>query len=461
VAERSTRIANVSGASAPPHDQEAEAAVLSAIMLSSDLLDEVRDLVEPLDFYFAPHRVLYEGLLALDTAGTKIDAVTVAAHLRAGPGFKAMGGMAFLAQIVDATPSVAHVIEHARIIRQYGVLRRMTGTLRELVAVAQAPETRGDVDGFLHRCEAEVFSANVATVDRETGSTVREMMDTAMVELDPSRPREPRGLSTGLLALDEVTLGMAPGELWYVAAHTSMGKSALVLGIATAVAAMARHVVFFSMEMKRPELSHRVISSDSGVPSKALQQQQLSQDHWSKVITSINTLSRLPIIFDDTDALTPSRLRSRLRRHASTLRKAFAGKLALVVVDYVQLMRWDAPCRTKNEELEHISRALKILAGEFGVTVLACAQLNRSAKDRTDKRPSLSELRGSGALEQDADKVLFVHREEADDRGEAELILGKGRNSGTGKVTVAWQPWCVRFAEARQPGFAWQPADDE
>lgn len=432
-------------------------------MLSPALLDEVRDLVEPVDFFMGQHRHLYEAMLELDVAGTRIDLVTVAHQLRAGGKLQAIGGSAFLAQICDATPSVANAIEHARIIRRFGVLRRMGGTLTELAATALAPETRLDVDAFLQRCESEVFTANVATNARETASSARELMSTAMASLDPSRPREPRGVTTGLLELDQLTLGLMPGELWYVAGRPGMGKTALALGIAQAVAETGRHVAFFSMEMARAELGERLLSSDSGVPYKALQARQLSQDHWSKVVTSLDAVGRLPLFLDDARTLTPSKLRSRARRHASKLRRAHKGTLALVVVDYVQLMAWDAPSGNRNDELERISRELKILAGELGVTVIALAQLNRGSKDRSDKRPTITDLRGSGALEQDADKILFVHRDEdeGDERGEAELILGKGRNTGRGRVTVSWEPWCVRFAAARQVGFAWQDPDHD
>jgi replicative DNA helicase len=430
--------------------------VLSALVLSQPLIDELRDVIEPIDFYVMQHRLLFEALLALDAAGTKIDHVTLTHRLRASAQFTQIGGSKFLAEIFDATPSVAHVADHARIIRQLGVLRRMGGTLLQLAAIAQTAETRGNVPAFLERCEAEVFGANVSTSDRETGSSLRDMMTSAITLLDPNIPQQARGVSTGLAELDELTHGLVPGELWYVAARPGMGKTALALGIAANVARCGRHALFFSMEMKRPELSERIISSDSAVPYKALQKRQLSADQWSDITQSADRLSRMPLIIDDASQLTPSRLRSRVRRHASALRAAHQGELALVVVDYVQLMAWDNSKGNRNDDLENISRALKILAGELNVTVLACAQLNRTSKDRADKRPTLTDLRGSGALEQDADKVLFVHRDgeesESDSRGEADLILGKGRNAALGKVSVGWQPWCVRFVEQQQ-GF--------
>jgi len=430
--------------------------VLSALVISPGRIDELRDVLEPADFLLVQHRVLFEALLALDDAGTTVDTVTLTHHLTAVGKFAQIGGSKFLGEIIDATPSVANVAEHARIIRGFGLLRRMSGTLRDLAAQAQAPETRNDVDGFLSRCEAEVFSANLSSAERLTSSSLHAVMVDAVAALDPMRAGESRGISTGLRELDDLTHGLLPGELWYVAARPGIGKTALALGIASAVARAERHALFFSMEMKRPELGERLLSSDSAVPYKALQKRSLDADQWGKVTMSVDRLARLPIVIDDASTLTPSRLRSRARRHARTLHASHPhSSLALVVVDYVQLMAWDKPTGSRNDDLEHISRALKVLAGELGVAVLALSQLNRGgagSRDRADKRPTLSDLRGSGALEQDADKVLFVHREEGEasnERGEAELILGKGRNAEKGAVAVTWQPWCVRFVETQ------------
>lgn len=431
---------------APPHDAAAEAAVLSAIILRPIILDELREALSPDDFFVMNNRWIFEAIIALDSAGEQIDIVTLAHRLKSAGRLKEMGGTPVLANITDATPSVGNVTAHARIVRDFSALRRMANTLKSLASISQAPETRADVETFLERCEQEVFGAHVTT-ERDTGSTLREVMATATATISPEKSSSTRGVSTGFGSLDELTLGLVPGELWYLAARPGMGKTALALGISANVASNGSHAACFSMEMKRPELAERLISSDSGVPLKALQKRELSGDQWSRVTHTLERLSRLPMVLDDASTLTPSRLRSRVRRHASAMRAQHPeGKLALVVVDYVQLMAWDKPNGNRNDELERISRALKILAGEFGVTVLALAQLNRGVKDRADKRPGLLDLRGSGALEQDADKVLFVHREE-DERGDADLILAKGRNAALGVAAVRWEPWCVRFCE--------------
>ncbi len=377
----------------PPSDPTAEAAVLSALMLKPGLFDELRDELDAADFFLMNHRWLFEAITALDAAGEQIDIVTVGHRLQSTGRLKDMGGPAFLVTITDATPSVANVAAHARIIRQFSALRRMSSTLQTLASISQAPETRVDVDGFLERCETEVFGAHVTAV-RDTSSSLREVMATATASLSTETGGGARGVSTGMSALDELTLGLVPGELWYVAARPGMGKTALALGISASVAANGGHAACFSMEMKRPELAERLISSDSGVPLKALQKRELSGDQWSRVTQTVQRLSHLPLMLDDASTLTPSRLRSRVRRHASTLRAQHPeGKLALVVVDYVQLMAWDKPTGNRNDELERISRALKILAGEFGVTVLALAQLPRWP--RSAWRPVEPRLEGS------------------------------------------------------------------
>lgn len=431
-------------------------------------MDVVRDVVEAHDFFMHQHRVVFEALIAADAAGQRIDIVTVAAQLRSAGKLQQIGGTPFLSQLIDATPSVANVIDHARLVRELAMLRRMGGTLKTLAAGAQGHEARHDVAAFLQRCEAEVHAGSAPMDERETSATLHEMMARAAVTLNPSRPREPRGITTGLHTLDALTHGMGPGELWYLAARPGMGKTALALGMAQAVASTGRTALFFSMEMALGELSDRIISSASGVSHKQLVLRELTAEQWQTVTSSMNDLGRHPITCDDTSTLTPSRLRSRVRRHLAARRaKDPHARLGVIFVDYVQLMAAEptggAKRTTRNEELEAISRSLKLLAKDFGVAVVALAQLNRGLKDRADKRPNLQDLRGSGALEQDADKVLFIHREETEgeERGEAELILAKGRSTGTGRVLVQWQPWCVRFADRVQGGFDWSRLDDE
>jgi len=449
----------------PHHDPDAEAAVLSAVLLSPTVLDELRDVVEPDDFLLTQHRVLYEALLDLDDSRVTIDTVTVKAKLEALGKWTLVGGAKFLGEIMDATPSVANVREHARLIRRLAMLRRMGNTLRDLAVRAAAVESRGDVEAFLHTCESEVFTASAASTERETGRSMRQIVTHTLGALDPMKPREGRGITTGLQDLDRLTLGFRPGELVILAARTGKGKTSLALGMALSVAHTTRHVVMFSMEMGHDELGERALSSESGVAHDNIISGNLSQTHWAHVMDAGRALGSLPFYVDDMSRLTPSRLRSRLRRHATELRKAHGGgRLALVVVDYVQLMAWEQPLKARHEELENISRSLKLIAKEFNVTVLALSQLSRPPKGLArEPEPTLNDLRGSGALEQDADKVLFIHRDEApgEERGETKIILAKGRNIRTGYVNVRWEPWCVRYRDSASRRFDFDPRTGE
>ena len=427
-------------------------------MLKPELLDEVREVLIAEDFYAVQHRSVYEAILALDASDRAFDVVTVSHQLEAVGKLRMIGGPAFLSTLIDATPTVANVLDHARIVHELGLLRRMGDTLLRLAGTSKMAETRVNVGAFLERCEAEVLSANAAESERETASGIDEMMAAAVTDL--TKPREQsgqRGVTTGFLSLDEISLGFVPGELWYLAARPGMGKTALALCMAAAVAETGRGAVFFSMEMKRPELTERMLAAGAGVNAKRLHRRELGEQELADVLTAAGRLARYPLRFDDTASLTPGGLRSRVRRHVAAIRaKTPLAYPALIVVDYVQLMTVERRSGSRNEDLEEISRALKILAGEYKCTVLALSQLKRPDPRAPVTRPSLGDLRGSGALEQDADKVLFVHRAPDDDpdaNGDAELILEKGRNSGRGKAKVVWAPWCVRFENAVQRGF--------
>jgi replicative DNA helicase len=447
------------------YDGDAEAAVLSAVVLETRALDEVRDILEPEDFFSGAHRTLYEAVIELDLASSKIDTVTLMHRLASKGLLQQVGGSAFLAAITDATPSVANVVEHAKIVRRLSLLRRMGRVVSDLSVQAKLVATRGDVSGFLEKCEREVFAVGADAGERDTGSLLHDMMASTIAKIDPSRPREPRGVTTGFYDLDQITT-FVPGELWYVAARPGVGKTSLALGMAQAVSGTGRHAAFFSMEMKRPELSERLLSMASGVAHDAIQSRQLSMAQYEKCTAAAVELGRHPLIFDDLASLTPGKLRSRVRHHAGLLRSHHPhARLAVVVVDYVQLMTDDSREGNRNDQLERISRALKILAGEFGCTVIALSQLKRPEKSAIHLRPTLNDLRGSGALEQDADKVVLIHRDRGEDeneeRGEAELHLAKSRNTRTGKVRVTWQPWCSRFVNRDQAGFAWQQTAED
>ena len=479
-AERAGKAANgsskpASSAVAPPCDLAAEAAVLSAVMLKRDVLDVVRDELVIDDFFSFSHRAVYEAILALDAIDREFDVVTVAHQLQAMDRLQQIGGTAFLGMLTDATPSVANVAHHAQIVHRLGQLRRVKDTLERLAITARLAETRLDVDGFLDHCEKEVLGSTHAETNKSSAVGIAEMMATAIGNLTKPRAQQKRrGITTGLLALDEVSMGLIPGELWYVGARPGVGKTSLALGFIEVAAAHGHGAVMFSMEMKEPELSERLLISSAGVHGKRLQLGQLDEAELTQVMGAGAKIARYPMRFDFTPALTPSTLRARVRRHLSSIRsKSSAAKLGLVVVDYVQLMGADRKSRTgnRNEDVTEISRALKLLASEFDCTVVALSQLRRPDPRAPFKRPTKDDLKDSGALEADADKVLLIHRApdgDPDANGEAELILDKGRNTGAGKARVTWVPWCARFENRTQTAFAFTgvgegtpPEDDE
>ena len=441
--------------------------MLSAVLLDPRRLDTVRDVVSPDDFWSGANRTIFEAFIDLDVGRETIDPVTLSHHLEAKGALKRIGGTAYIGTVLEATPALANVLEHASIVRRLARLRRMDHALKALSIAAHAAETRLDIDGYLQRCESEIFAVNMQSSAQETASTMHELMASAAVEINTPGAQAVRGVTTGLRDLDQISLGFVPGELWYVAAYTGMGKTSLAGGFLEAVGSTGRGACFFSGEMERDELKWRTISSRSGVPLKGLLLHQLDQRQVDAAVAAIAELDRFPIVVDNEPMLTPSKLRSRIRRHGAELRARYPHcGLSLVVVDYVQLMHGDKPSyRTKNDELEEVSRALKLMAQEFKTTIVALSQLNRGDVKFANKRPGLRDLRGSGALEQDADKVLFIHRAPDDEEngssseGDAELILAKGRNSGKGRADVVWQPWCVRFVDRPQERLEFGPTD--
>lgn len=435
-------------------------------MLKQEALDEVRVLLEPHDFFSGAHRIVYEAICSLVKAGESVDVVTVAHALRNSGRLQQVGGTPFLHAITDATPSVANIGDHAKIVRRLARLRRAAAVLHDLTAEARRAETRDNIDGFLDKCEKEIFAIGTDAADTEAASFVGEVLAGNMADLDPSKPRSPRGCSTGFWDLDDIAHGFVPGDLWYLAARPGIGKTALALGMARAVACTGRHAVFFSQEMKRPQLGERLLSSVSGVAHELITKQKLSAAHYERLSQAAIEMARTPFILDETSALTPMRMRSRLRRHVAQLRLRHPGaRLSLVVVDYVQLMGDDSLEGNRNEQLERISRQLKLLAGEFDTTIVALSQFRKPDRATQHQRPTVGEMRGSGAFEQDADVVVLIHRDrdEEEGRGDAELIVAKNRHGKTGTIRVIWEPWCVRYMNRDQAGLPWQggyPYDD-
>ncbi len=462
----------------PPHDLDAEAAVLSAVLLDRDALDRVLEMLEPEHFYSDANRLIFETCTELLTQGTPIDVVSVASSLRSRERMGQIGGAAYLGQLVDATPAVAHVAAHARTVKEKWRLRRLIATCQRFAA-----EGYGDVgltQEFIDEAEQAVYDIS-RTPETTTVLPLKDVLTTAFQQISAAAERGDQitGIPTGFVDLDKKTAGLHRGDLMIVAARPGMGKTALVLNMAVQVATPprpyvsgpgaadsveqpaeepGRAVAVFSLEMPKEQVAIRLVCAEARVDLGRLRQGHLGPNDWAGLTNAASVLSSLPIWIDDSPALTLLELRAKVRRLQADAGRRRDGSsphpaLGLVVVDYLQLMqgRRDAPSR--EQEISEISRGLKQLAKELEVPVVALSQLNRGVETRAgkDKRPILADLRESGAIEQDADTIVFIYRDDyynpdtSSTKGMAELIVAKQRNGPTGKVRVRFVSSCTRF----------------
>jgi replicative DNA helicase len=459
----------------PPSDLDAEAAVLSAVLLSPDSFDSVQEVLKPEHFYADANRRVYEAVLELQRSGKPVDIISVAGWLRDRNRLQQVGGSPYLAQLTDATPAVAHVEAHARMIREKWRLRQLIATCQRVAAEGYGD--CGEVQGFIDQAEQAVF--DIARVPE--GSTVVPVKDAihGAFQILAEAARRGGGITgvpTGFIELDRRCAGLHNGDLYIVAGRPGMGKTAFVLNMAVNVAKPRRvevaadadpyaeapieepgaGVAFFSLEMPREQLASRLLACEARVDVSRIRSGDLRREDWNKLTEAAARLSRLPIWLDDTPALTMLDLRAKVRRIQADLKRgaadAPAHKLGLVVIDYLQLMQGRRDAGSREQEISELSRGLKQLAKELEVPVLALSQLNRSVETRTtkDKRPQLSDLRESGAIEQDADTIMFIYRDDyyfkdSPDKGVAEVIIAKQRNGPTGKVMTKFTPEYTRF----------------
>jgi len=461
----------------PPHDLDAEAAVLSAILLSREALDRVLEILKPEHFYSDANGRIYEAAQALALAGTPIDIVSVASFLRDRERLQQIGGPTYLGQLADATPAVAHVGAHAQAVYEKWRLRAVIATCQRVAA-----EGYGDVGGvqeFIDGCEQDIYE-----LARTAGSTsvqpLNVVLRAAFQQITAAAERGDRitGISTGYEKLDAKTAGLHNGDLMIIAARPGMGKTSFVLNLGVNVASprtitapgpgdhdhgVERQepgfgVCVFSLEMPREQLAVRLVCSEGRVDVGKVRQGFLQPDDWRRLTEAASYLSSLPIWIDDTSALGILELRAKVRRiQAEYNREATPTsaerRVGLVIVDYLQLMKGRDGVNSREQEISEISRGLKQLAKELSVPVIALSQLNRSVETRTtkDKRPQLSDLRESGAIEQDADTIIFIYRDEyynpesTNAKGIAELLISKQRNGPTGKVLTRFTASCTRF----------------
>jgi replicative DNA helicase len=424
----------------PPHSVEAEQAVLGGLMLDANAWDAVADVLTSADFYRRDHRLIYEAITEVAEIRGSCDAVTISEHLERKGRLDEIGGLAYLGTIARDTPSAANVRAYAEIIRERSILRQLVSAGAEIAA--SATDGRGrPASELVDEAERRVFEiAERGSRGRSGFVAVRDILPQTIDRLDTlhQSPGEIRGVPTGFTQLDRKTTGLQPGDLVVIAGRPSMGKSTLAVNIAEN-AAIAKGVpaAIFTMEMSSEQLTLRMISS-------LVRTGQFTDEDWSRIQGAMAQLSSAPIYLDESPALTPTELRARARRL-----KRERG-LGLVVVDYLQLMQVPGTKENRATEISEISRSLKALAKELHVPVIAISQLNRAVEQRTDKKPVMSDLRESGAIEQDSDLILLIYRDEVYDqntarRGIADIIIAKQRNGPIGEVQLTFLGEYTRF----------------
>ena len=421
----------------PPQNLEAEQSVLGGILIENQAINKVMEILTPDDFYRDGHRKIYAALIDLSERDEPADLITITNELRKKDQLDAIGGASYLASLIDSVPTAANIEYYARIVREKAVLRKLIETSTEIIT--QSYQDRGDVENFLDEAEKAIFEISERRV-RPAFYSIREVVKDSLDTI--SRLYEKKELITGIPSgfkeLDKMTAGFQPSDLVIVAGRPSMGKTAFCLNVAQ-YAAIERKtpVAIFSLEMSKEQLVIRMLCSQSQVEGTRLRTGFLHESDWTKLTLAAGTLYEAPIFIDDTAALSVLELRAKARRLKADHR------LGLLVIDYLQLMKGRARVESRQQEISEISRSLKALAKELNIPIIAVSQLSRKTEERTGNRPQLSDLRESGAIEQDADVILFLFREEIynrqeENQGKAELIIGKQRNGPIGKVDLAF-----------------------
>ena len=431
----------------PPHSVDAEQAVLGGLMLSPEAWDKVADRLSEDDFYRKDHRVIFRAIAELSNKSMPCDAVTLGEWFEAQGLADLVGGTAYIVQLANTTPSAANIIAYCDIVREKSVLRQLIDAGTEIASDGFAPDGRSTQE-ILETAEQRVFRiAEAGSRGRQGFVPMRTAVKDAFAILHHRFENRGTvtGMPTGFTDLDEMTAGLQPSDLIIVAARPAMGKTAFSLNMAEYAAMKTkRAVAVFSMEMSASQLAFRLISSVGRINQQHLRNGDIQEEEWPRVTAAITLLSEAKIFIDDTPALSPSELRARCRR----LKREH--DLGLIVIDYLQLMQVPGNKENRATEISEISRNLKALAKELNVPVIALSQLNRSLEQRQDKRPVMADLRESGAIEQDADVIMFIYRDDyynqdSPDKGLAEIIIGKQRSGPTGSVKLTFLGQYTKF----------------
>ena len=432
----------------PPQNLEAEASILGGVLLDNEAINAVIELVNPDDLYRESHRKIFRAMVALWDRNEPVDLITLSDQLKSMGELEAAGGSAYLAELASQVPTAANIAYYARIVREKAILRHLIRTSTDIAT--RGLEERGDVDMFLDDAERAIFDISEKRIN---ASFVRigDVMTDTIKRVDELYHRKElvTGVGTGYTDLDRLTAGFQPSDLLIVAGRPGMGKTAFALNIAVNAALKGVGVAVFSLEMAMEQLVLRMLCAEARVDNSRLRTGYLKEHEFPAIVQAAGRLAEAPVYIDDTPAVTVLEVRAKTRR----LLRDRSRRIGLVVIDYLQLMRGHRDSPNREQEISEISRSLKALAKELDVPVVAISQLNRRVEERGDKRPVMADLRESGAIEQDADVIMFVYREDAYEKdrtkhtGVAQIIIEKQRNGPVGTVKLTFLNEYTRFED--------------
>ena len=450
----------ISALKVPPHSIEAEQSILGGLLIDNKAIDRIAGQVSASDFYRNDHRIIFTHISKLIDNNDPADIVTVAESLEQNAELTKVGGVAYLGLVAENTPTASNITGYAKIVRERSIMRNLVEVGSDIVESAFSPQGK-DAQQLLDESESKIFQiADAGTSEKLGFIDIKELLPKAAQRIDDlyqlDDPNGVTGVPSGYSDLDQKTAGLQPGDLIIIAGRPSMGKTSLALNIAEHVGMeVGLPVAIFSMEMGAAQLTMRLLGSVGKLDQHKMRIGQLEDEDWPKLTNALGVLNEAPIFIDEGSALNSYEVRARARRlHRQQ------GKLGLIVIDYIQLMSSANEQSTENRatEVSEISRSLKALAKELNVPVVALSQLNRSVESRPDKRPMMSDLRESGAIEQDADVIMFIYRDEVynpetAEKGVAEILLSKQRNGPTGTVKLTFLGQYTRFENYANPGY--------
>jgi replicative DNA helicase len=428
-----------------PNDTLAEQAVLGSMLVSKDAVQAAVEVLKPEDFYREDNKEIYAAMMDIYTVGKEIDMITVTEQLKLRGTLERVGGTQNLATLIDNVPTTSNIERYVEIVEQKATSRNLIKVTSDIMKVSYAQTE--ELDTIIEQAEKGIFDL-AQNRNSKSYSGMKEILVTTLDSIEKMYENKEKlsGMESGFIDLDEKISGLNDSDLIIVAARPAMGKSAFVLNIASYVAMHNKiPVMIFNLEMSKEQLVKRMLSSESEIDSMKLNNANLEQDDWIKMADASNRLADVPIYIDDTPVLTPSEIRAKCRK--AKLEK----NIGLIIIDYLQLMESKTANGSRQQEISEISRGLKILAKELNVPVIALSQLSRATESRADHRPMLSDLRESGSIEQDADIVMFLHREdyydkETEKKNVAEVIIAKNRHGETGTIELAWLGKYTKFA---------------